>query len=108
MAGVGSGGYGGHQWLVVGSGDCGGHQWLVVGSGGCGGHQWLVVGSGGCSGHHGWSLVVAAAVDISGCGAGVAVLEGRLKTSVAGGGDSIVAVGDGVVWRRGSSGWLSC
>ena len=43
-----------------------------------------------------------------GCEAGVAVLAGRLKTSVAVGGDGIVAVGGGVVWRRGCSGWRGC
>ena len=43
-----------------------------------------------------------------GCGAGVAVLLGGLKMSVAVGGDCIVAVGGGVVWRRGCSGWIGC
>ena len=42
-----------------------------------------------------------------GCGAGVAVLLGRLKMSVAVGGDGI-AVGGGVVWWRGCSGWIGC
>ena len=43
-----------------------------------------------------------------GCGAGVAVLLGRLKMSVAVGGDGIVAVRGGVVWRRGCSGRIGC
>ena len=38
----------------------------------------------------------------------MAVLLGRLKMSVAVGGDGIVAVGGGVVWRRGCSGWIGC
>ena len=43
-----------------------------------------------------------------GCGAGVAVLLGRLKMSVAVGGDGTVPVRGGVVWRTGCSGWIGC
>ena len=69
-----------------------------VSSASCGGAGRFSAGAGLGSG----SCTVAV-----GCGAGVAVF-GRLKMSVAVGGDGIVAVRGGVVWRRGCSGWIGC